>query len=90
MAKKKAQGSTSNGRDSIAKRLGLKKTHGQVVTAGQIIIRQRGTKYRPSENVRKGADDTLYAAQDGTVEFFKKKVKNFHGRLMQKTFVRVK
>lgn len=90
MAKKKAQGSTSNGRDSIAKRLGLKKTHGQVVTAGQIIIRQRGTKYRPSENVRKGADDTLYASQDGTVEFFKKKVKNFHGRLMQKTFVRVK
>lgn len=90
MATKKAQGSTSNGRDSIAKRLGLKKTHGEAVKAGQIIIRQRGTKYRPSVNVRIGKDDTLYAGVDGTVEFFKKKVKNFHGALMQKTFVRVK
>lgn len=90
MATKKAQGSTSNGRDSRAKRLGLKKTNGEAVAAGQIIIRQRGTKYRPAENVRIGKDDTLYAAIDGTVEFFKKKVKNFHGALMQKTFVRVK
>lgn len=90
MATKKAQGSTSNGRDSIAKRLGLKKSNGETVKAGQIIIRQRGTKYRPSTNVRIGKDDTLYAAVDGTVNFFKKKVKNFHGALMQKTFVRVK
>lgn len=89
MATKKAQGSTSNGRDSIAKRLGLKKSHGETVKAGQIIVRQRGTKYRPEANVRIGKDDTLYAAVDGSVEYFKKKVENFHGALMQKTFVRV-
>jgi large subunit ribosomal protein L27 len=89
MAKKKAQGSTSNGRDSVSKRLGLKKSDGQVVSAGQIIIRQRGTKYRPGKNVKLGADDTLYAATDGLVKFFKKRVPSFTGVLKQKTFVRV-
>jgi large subunit ribosomal protein L27 len=89
MAKKKAQGSTSNGRDSVSKRLGLKKSNGQVVSAGQILVRQRGTKYRPGKNVRVGSDDTLYAAQDGIVNFFKKRMPNFTGKLKQKTFVRV-
>lgn len=89
MAHKKAQGSTSNGRDSVAKRLGLKKSDGQAVEAGQVIVRQRGTKYRPGLNVRKGTDDTLYAATNGTVTFKKKQVPNFHGKLIKKTFVEV-
>lgn len=89
MAKKKAQGSTSNGRDSVSKRLGLKKSDGEAIKAGQIIIRQRGTKYRPGAEVRKGKDDTLYAAVDGVVKFYKKMVPNFTGRLIKKTFVKV-
>ena len=89
MAHKKAQGSTSNGRDSIAKRLGLKKNHGQPVKAGQIIIKQRGTKYRQGTNVKRGEDDTLYAAVNGTVQFKKKIVPNFHGKRLKKTFVEV-
>ena len=89
MAHKKAQGSTSNGRDSISKRLGLKKSHGQAVAAGQILIRQRGTKYRPGTNVRIGKDDTLYAAVNGTVAFSKKMMPNFTGKLKRKTFVSV-
>jgi len=89
MAHKKAQGSTSNGRDSASKRLGLKKTDGEVVKAGMIIARQRGTKYRPGANVGRGSDDTLFAKVEGTVKYFKKKVPNFHGALKMKTFVRV-
>ena len=89
MAHKKAQGSTSNGRDSVAKRLGVKRTDGQVVNAGMILIKQRGTKYRPGLNVKKGADDTLYSAKAGTVKFKKKQVPNFHGKLIKKTFVEV-
>lgn len=89
MAKKKAQGSTSNGRDSVSKRLGLKKSDGEAIKAGQIIIRQRGTKYRPGAEVRKGKDDTLYAAVDGVVKFYKKMVPNFTGKLIKKTFVKV-
>jgi len=89
MAHKKAQGSTNNNRDSKAKRLGLKRGAGEQVTAGQILIRQRGTKYRPGKNVRIGKDDTLYAAVDGTVKFFKKQVPNFHGALMKKTFIEI-
>jgi large subunit ribosomal protein L27 len=89
MAKKKAQGSTSNGRDSIAKRLGLKKSDGEAVQAGQIIIKQRGTKYRPGQNVRRGKDDTLYSAISGQVKFFKKMVPNYAGKLIKKTFVKV-
>lgn len=89
MAHKKAQGSTSNGRDSVAKRLGLKKSDGQAVTTGQIIIRQRGTKYRPGLNVKRGTDDTLYAVADGIVTFKKKQIPNFHGKLIKKTFVEV-
>ncbi|MFH1711988.1 MAG: 50S ribosomal protein L27 [Patescibacteria group bacterium] len=89
MAHKKAQGSTSNGRDSVAKRLGVKRSDGQAVQAGQIIIRQRGTKWRPGLNVKKGKDDTLYAAVDGKVKFKKKQMPNYHGALKLKTFVEV-
>lgn len=89
MAHKKAQGSTRNGRDSNAQRLGLKKTGGETISAGQVLIRQHGTKYRPGVNVRRGKDDTLYAGVNGTVAFIKKKVRNFHGSMMKKTFVSV-
>ena len=68
-ATKKGGGSTRNGRDSAAKRLGVKSHDGQFVTAGSIIIRQRGTKIRPGENVGIGRDDTLFALADGYVSF---------------------
>ena len=69
MAHKKAGGSTRNGRDSESKRLGLKKFGGQFVTAGNIIVRQRGTKFHPGKNVGCGRDHTLFATSDGYVEF---------------------
>lgn len=69
MAHKKGQGSTRNGRDSNAQRLGIKAFGGQFVEAGSIIVRQRGTKFHPGLNVGKGKDDTLFALTDGTVEF---------------------
>ncbi|MDX1590471.1 MAG: 50S ribosomal protein L27 [Balneolaceae bacterium] len=69
MAHKKGQGSTRNGRDSESKRLGVKKFGGEVVRAGNIIVRQRGTKFHPGENVGRGGDDTLFALTDGTVSF---------------------
>ncbi len=72
MAHKKAGGSSRNGRDSNAKRLGVKKFGGQQVRAGNILVRQRGTKIRPGENVGCGRDYTLFALTDGQVEFFKK------------------
>lgn len=71
MAHKKGQGSTRNGRDSHSKRLGIKVGSGQVVTAGSILVRQRGTKWHPAKNVGKGTDDTLYALADGIVAFRK-------------------
>lgn len=71
MAHKKGQGSTRNGRDSCAQRLGVKATGGQTVTAGSIIIRQRGTKWKPCKNVGIGRDDTLYALIDGVVSYRK-------------------
>ena len=89
MAHKKAGGSTSLGRDSKAQRLGVKLSDGQFTKAGQIIIRQRGTKYHPGKNVKRGADDTLYAAVSGVVRFSKKQMKNFHGKLKQRTFANV-
>ena len=69
MAHKKGQGSVKNGRDSESKRLGVKKADGQFVLAGNILIRQRGTKIHPGTNVGKGSDDTLYALVDGKVKF---------------------
>jgi large subunit ribosomal protein L27 len=77
MAHKKGQGSTKNGRDSESKRLGVKKFGGQNVRAGNIIVRQRGTKFHPGENVMRGGDDTLFATSDGTVTFIKRKGRKF-------------
>lgn len=75
MAHKKGAGSTRNGRDSNAKRLGVKKFGGEYVIPGNIIIRQKGTKYRPGTNVRVGGDYTIYAIAEGQVNF-----ENKHGR----------
>ena len=72
MAHKKGQGSVKNGRDSESKRLGVKKSDGQIVTAGNIIIRQRGTNVHPGVNVGIGSDDTLFALIDGIVKFERK------------------
>ncbi len=69
MAHKKGTGSTRNGRDSNSKRLGVKRYGGQAVRAGNILIRQRGTKVHPGENVGRGGDDTLFALVDGVVTF---------------------
>jgi len=87
MAHKKAGGSTSLGRDSKSKRLGVKAAGGQTVWPGVIIIRQRGTKFRPGPGVRKGADDTLYAIEKGKVYFREKRVKRFNGKPIRKKFV---
>ncbi len=82
MAHKKAAGSTRNGRDSESKRLGVKKFGGEVVVLGNILVRQRGTKFHPGTNVGCGKDHTLYAKADGNVEF---RVKGRHNR----TFVSI-
>lgn len=71
MAHKKGQGSTRNGRDSHSKRLGIKVGSGEVVKAGSILVRQRGTRWHPARNVGRGTDDTLYALADGVVAFRK-------------------
>jgi len=72
MAHKKGQGSVKNGRDSESKRLGVKKADGQLVKAGNILVRQRGTNVHPGTNVGIGSDDTLFALVDGTVKFERK------------------
>jgi len=69
MAHKKGVGSSKNGRDSHGQRLGVKRFSGQMVTAGSILVRQRGTKIHPGENVGRGKDDTLFAKVTGTVKF---------------------
>jgi large subunit ribosomal protein L27 len=69
VSKKKGAASSRNGRDSNAQRLGVKVGSGQVVTAGTIIVRQRGTRFHPGENVGRGCDDTLFAKSDGVVRF---------------------
>jgi large subunit ribosomal protein L27 len=74
MAHKKGGGSTRNGRDSNSKRLGVKKFGGEVVRSGHILVRQRGTKIHPGENVGRGGDDTLFATTDGIVSY-----QNFRG-----------
>lgn len=73
MSKTKGGGSTRNGRDSHAQRLGVKAFGGTVVPAGAIIVRQRGTKVHPGRNVGRGGDDTLFALTDGTVQFSRRK-----------------
>ncbi|MFQ3679898.1 MAG: 50S ribosomal protein L27 [Pseudanabaenaceae cyanobacterium] len=81
MAHKKGSGSTRNGRDSNAQRLGVKRFGGQTVTAGSILVRQRGTKFHPGNNVGRGGDDTLFALIDGEVKFER------YGRSRQKVSV---
>ena len=73
MAHKKGASSSNNGRDSNAKRLGVKRLGGQQVKAGEILVRQRGTKYHPGENVGRGGDDTLFALKPGAVQFSKRR-----------------
>ena len=73
MAHKKGASSTRNGRDSNAQRLGVKRFDGQAVTAGTILVRQRGTRIHPGENVGRGGDDTLFALTEGTVKFGSRK-----------------
>ena len=73
MSKTKGAGSTKNGRDSNAQRLGVKVYDGTIVTAGSIIVRQRGTRFHPGENVGRGGDDTLFALAPGSVKFGSRK-----------------
>lgn len=89
MAHKKAGGSTSLGRDSKAKRLGVKLYAGETTKCGSIIIRQRGTKFHPGTNVKRGNDDTLFATVAGIVSFLQKKVTGFDGKLHKRMFVHV-
>lgn len=77
MAHTKAGGSTKLGRDSASKRLGVKRQNGEIVKAGEIIIRQRGTRYFPGLNVGRAKDDTLYALKEGVVKFLSRKKLNF-------------
>ena len=77
MAHKKSGGSAKNGRDSISKRLGVKKYGGQQINAGGIIVRQRGTKFKPGKNVGIGKDDTLFALVDGNVRFVDRHKRKF-------------
>lgn len=80
MAHTKGQGSTRNGRDSNAQRLGIKAYGGQFVTAGSILVRQRGTRFKPGWNVGRGGDDTLFALRDGIVVFPKPRVVAVHAQ----------
>ena len=90
MAHKKAGGSTRLGRDSQSKRLGVKAYGGQTVTAGAVIIRQRGNKFHPGSNVGQGTDDTLFALSAGQVVFSEKKVTKFTGNRKVARIVSVK
>jgi len=90
MAHKKAGGSTSLGRDSKSKRLGIKAAGGQKVWPGVIIARQKGTKFHPGTGVRCGKDHTIYSITNGNVSFLQKKVKRFDGRLVKRKFISVK
>lgn len=89
MAHKKAGGSTSLGRDSQPKSLGVKLYAGQFAKTGNIILRQRGTQFRPGENVALGKDYTIFATRDGIVKFTAKRVKKFTNRIKKVKFVSV-
>lgn len=89
MAHRKAGGSTQLGRDSISKRRGVKIFGSEKANAGNIIVRQKGTKFHPGKNVGRGEDDTLYALTNGIVQFTKKKVKAFTGKIDKRKFVNV-
>ena len=90
MAHKKAAGTTKNGRDSNPKYLGVKINHGQSITVGQIIVRQRGTEVLPGENVGIGKDHTLFALKDGKVEFSTKRKTSFNNDIVRKKIAHVK
>ena len=89
MAHRKAGGSTKLGRDSISKRLGVKLYQDQAVKAGAILVRQRGTKFHPGTNVKKGNDDTLYATSAGKVHFYRRKRKKYDGSLKWTKYVSI-
>ena len=89
MAHTKSGGSTKLGRESASKRLGVKRQEGQSVLVGEVLIRQRGTKYLPGLNVKKGSDDTLYAVKAGVVKFSTKKKTNFDGSTRRATVIQV-
>ena len=89
MAHTKQLGSSRNLRDSASKRLGVKRQHGQTVNAGEVIVRQRGTKYYPGTNIKRGKDDTLYAGCTGTVAFSKIKKGRFDGGFRYATRVSI-
>ena len=89
MAHKKAQWSTSNGRDSNAKRLGVKLFWGQKAISGNIIVKQKGNKFWPAEGVSQGRDFTLYANREGTVTFTQKKRTRFDGRKYKDMYISV-
>lgn len=89
MAHTKAKGTSRLGRDSRAKRLGVKIFSGQKVLPGQIVVRQRGSKYFAGEGIARAGDDTLYAKKGGEVNFAQKKIRRFFGRIDNKTVVSV-
>ncbi len=89
MAHTKAKGATRLGRDSESKRLGVKVHDGQVIKKGEIIARQRGTKFYPGKNVKQGSDDTLFAVKNGSVKFTRKSKFHFDGSKKQIKIVSV-
>ncbi len=89
MAHKKAGGSTSYGRDSQSKRLGVKLFDGQTVKPGMILVRQRGTRIRTGENTMRGGDDTVFATANGKVKFTKKRITRFNGKVKKVQVVNV-
>lgn len=89
MAHTKQKGSSKNARESASKRLGVKLFGGQIAFPGNILIRQRGTKYLPGFGVRRGNDDTIYAVRQGKVQFKTKKIKNFDGSKRKTTVISV-
>jgi large subunit ribosomal protein L27 len=89
MAHTKSGGSTKLGRESASQRLGVKRQEGQAVNAGEILIRQRGTKYLAGKNVKRAKDDSLYSAKAGTIKFSDKKKTNFDGTIRKAKVVSV-
>lgn len=89
MAHTKAGGSTNNVRDSQGQRLGVKLFAGQNANSGSVLVRQRGLKFRPGRNVRRGNDDTLYSIKGGIVSFSRSKIRRYTGALKKATYVHV-
>ncbi|HOK34953.1 MAG TPA: 50S ribosomal protein L27 [Candidatus Paceibacterota bacterium] len=89
MAHTKSTGSTKLGRDSEAKRLGVKRFDGQKVKAGEVLIRQRGTKWQPGTNTALGSDDTIYALKEGKVKFQRKRKTSFNGKVKRVSVIEV-